>query len=237
MTIFSETDGVRLNQSTRERADSFDRWVQRQQRPPLPATDREQFIGLMRSEGRTLEEIGEALGITRERVRQLGDKHGYARAKVGKLRIEAVVAALRDPTVNSYPVLAARLGVSTVALVEMRAMALNTVATRLFHWRRVSPRRQRYAAVIRELAVSVRRTPTAHEIAAKMDWPTNQVGPELTRVFGSIRRAMLYCDLAPRGRGFTGHTDPETCQCYAHRQRRADLIASDPSRIAGGTSW
>lgn len=54
----------------------------------LPKRDKE--IVMLRSDGYTLQEVGDKLGITRERVRQIAKK------RVGELRVKAEALGLRE---------------------------------------------------------------------------------------------------------------------------------------------
>jgi len=172
-------------------------------RGPAPKPEKWALAQSLRDSGHTLEAVGKVLGVTRERVRQKTKKPvGINAREVDPMRL---IAALRQRDVWNIPDLAKAANMSDDRVRRCLAeLGMSDAAHRLMHWRRTFPERNRVSTVIRDVAARLGRTPTISEISRALGVGPTAAAPKLVATFGSIRAAMLYCDLEPRSVGYPG---------------------------------
>jgi len=196
---------------TQETARNPDRWV---------------YAQSLRDAGHTLDDIGKALGVTRERVRQKTQACGFA-ASVDPIMLVRLIRA--QVGVTSYEGLAAAIGVGAGSVIEcVDLLSMRGAVDRLFRWRRHAPTRRRYAAIVLNLAARLGRTPTYAELAEVLGIPKTHAAPKLASIFGSGPQLWRYVGLTPNRRGAPGHRNrgpSPTCR------------RGHPRRVAPGGYW
>ena len=170
-------------------------------RRPWQARSRALELAALYHGGCTLQEIGDAVGLTRERVRQLiakvapgGHESGWHHEDLAELSRRAEAA----------------LGIGA----ERRRAKCAA---------RSSASRERLVAGLRAAAQEAERTPTLGEIAARLGWCSGEyVSLRAKTLFGGTYREAtraLYATagLEPRGRGTPGHIAPPKPQTICKR--------------------
>lgn len=168
-------------------------------------TARWEYAQTLRDAGWSLEMIGDALGVTRERVRQKTTRVARS-GKSEPVDPVKVVALVRRPDIDGIPALERASGIGAVSLQEcLAALRLYPAVLRLFHWRRAAPGRRHLASIIRAEYERLGRTPTLRELARAMNVGPTAAGPRLAAAFGTIREAMQYAGVPHRARGGQTH--------------------------------
>lgn len=177
--------------------------------------DRRAFARAMRDAGHTLEEIGGALGVTRERVRQylVGDTstRGVTSRVEGFVNVDPVKLAAAYQRTNSVGSAARESGCSTKAAARaLRELGLWSPGG---HWREHRQRRHaEIVEIVRTLARELGRTPIAKEIgwrlcpvAANDNTAQVRAHQDGRRYFGSYAAMIRAAGCEPRGKGGKGH--------------------------------
>lgn len=102
------------------------------------AQNRDAAVAALVVEGRTLTEVGEMLGISRERVRQRCNRVGVS-SRFGRHSLDpiAIVRELRKPSTLSTGDIARALDTYAPAVTKvLRILDMYEAARRLFKWRR-----------------------------------------------------------------------------------------------------
>lgn len=191
--------------------------------------ERESHMIVMRESGATLEEIGRAFGVTRERVRQLLERNGYSGSapsrQVDPLKL---LAAIRSADVCSVREAAQRCGSNVSSgMMVIRRLGLAKAVQRLFQWRRD----WRYISAYRDLAAQLGHTPGVAECHEAGLWQSH-----IQRRFGGMQKLAVRAGLQPNhegswaGRGVRGRPRQSHCKrghaltpenSYAYRGQRA----------------
>ncbi len=217
--VANDRGRVAIQRSRRARGGS------RYSRTPNP--DRWAYAQSLRDAGWTLEEIGQSLGLTRERIRQKTTKRNAVSGSADRIDALRLVSILRGSPITTLNELATASGHGLVSVREcLTQLGMLRSATRLLRWRRTVPTRRRHAALIRAEYDRLGRTPTLHELATAMGVNPGAAAPILTDAFGSVRAAMRYVGIEPRGAGGPGHTRPKRKR--THCPRCGDKIHEAP---------
>ena len=151
--------------------------------------------------GCTLQEIGDAIGLTRERVRQL----------IAKVDPDAKESGWhRERLENLSPRAKSRLGISHEELTKRRAAQKEAGKTRLI-------------TALRKLATELGRTPTQGELARRLGYRQSaSVAVKCKRFFGgtyvqATRALYALVGLVPRGPGSPGHVNPRLPRTHCKR--------------------
>jgi hypothetical protein len=169
-------------------------------------------------DGATLQEIGDAYKLTRERVRQLLTSRPHARpSRIDPVRIIKAARAARSLT-------------ETRAVTGYTAASIKRCLVELQHWAAISrlwkyrAKRHREALTneellshLRKLATEIGRTPGIKDLNERPEYPWHML---YVKRFGSIRRAQELAGLRPNKVG------------GAHNARRGKSAIStiDPQR-------
>lgn len=109
--------------------------------------ERKRVVQALRAGGSTLQEIGDYLGVTRERVRQILDEPGVGSGRRHTTDPARIVRTLRDPATASIADLARRSGTAMPSLLRcLRETGLLPAASRLLRWRQSRALRARHEA-------------------------------------------------------------------------------------------
>jgi hypothetical protein len=175
------------------------RQPQKRRKNPSPKRDRAEVrreaMAALYRDGATLEEIGEASGVTRERVRQLIGATGQ-KGRPSRVDPIRVLRAARTAKDFAQCVASLRMDPNKVerCLVETGHWpALN----RLWALRkrsRKSARGERYLSQLRELAKRLGYTPGIVDINAEPGFPRHMT---FVKYFGSISKAQALAGLEP----------------------------------------
>lgn len=167
------------------------------------------------STGSTLEEIGNAFGLTRERVRQILTRYGSPSRLVSPVDpIRSLYVCRRAMGITQA---AGALGVEVAHLrVLLSELGVLPALERLWQWRRARRDRTTSNAELLErlsaLVQALGRAPTLREIKEQLGIDP----PTFYRRFGSFRAACALVGVAPRSRGYPGHLHP-----LRHPQQKA----------------
>jgi Mor family transcriptional regulator len=154
------------------------------------------MVAFFESGGMTLEDIGEAYGVSRERVRQVVRREGSTRAGGPSIDVVAAVRALREAT--SFSNAASRIGGGgrNQSTLEKLAIELGMYQAlyRLYRLRL----RKKHMDNLRRLAASVGRPLRRSDFSGPSRLPKTPTPRTLEKHFGSIPNACKCAGVAYR---------------------------------------
>lgn len=163
--------------------------------------ERDAYAVSLREAGYTLQEIGDILGVSRERVRQLVKRNGIepgARERVNNSRrLDPLDVArfARSPKATSLSEVAHEFGTTITKVSELlHALGMYDAVRRLYRLRAREATRQRIVRDLQAFAKRHGRLPSSREL-------TNDLTPDLpafqtiTRAYGSLRNAFAVAGL------------------------------------------
>jgi hypothetical protein len=179
---------------------------------PEQRADRDAYVAGMRRAGHTLQEIGDVLGVSRERARQLAKRAGVeGLTTLAAPRIDpvAMLRFARSPECASFADCARRFEVDDHAVGRVfRSLGVDAALKRLYRWRRLSRLRALYAGQIRAFIATHGRPPMVREMNARGSKNGLPFASELQHAFGSLVAAWSALGIAPRPRGTLSHLRP-----------------------------
>lgn len=156
------------------------------------AQARDAAVAALVVEGRTLEEVGAMLGVSRERVRQRCERVGV-NARFGRSSLDPIAVAreLRKPTARSTGDIARAIGTTASAVTRtLRALDMYDAALRLFRWRRDRILLAKFAA----FAAAIGHTPSKGELDHAPGIPCQNA---FQKRFGGLQNAARRAGLKP----------------------------------------
>lgn len=173
--------------------------------------ERDAFVVSLRQAGHTLQEIGDMLGVSRERARQLLERQGVTKASVAaKVDPLAVLRFARSRECRSFSDIKRHFGTDGVQERKaLRALGVGRALRRLFRLRHRAAMQQQIVSQLRTFVEREGRNPTTLEL-------TNHRRPDLpswmtaTRLFGSLEAAYEAAGLryVRRPVGYPSHMKP-----------------------------
>lgn len=181
--------------------------------------DRDTFIRAQIEAGHTLQAVGDMLGITRERVRQIANRLGVTdRGQHQPHDVVRFMAVARRA--RSLKATASELGVGA-GVVQRALVAIGAfpALTRLWRMRQKRSRAAELVAAMQALATRLGRTPAIADLNA----PDAGTACHMVYVqaFGSLRAAQAASGLVPNAQG----RPARACCRNGHAMSGANLLA------------
>lgn len=177
--------------------------------------DRDAYVATMRRAGHTLKDIGDTLGISRERVRQLAKRAGAERETHAASDVDpiAFLRFARSRECESFGHCAQHFEIHLRAVTTaFREIGVYVALRRMYRWRCRSARRALIVSRLRAFVAQHGRTPTGRELNTFGVGRGLHAASDICNAFGSLTAAYRAAGIAPRPVGAPGHLNP--------RQRR-----------------
>lgn len=190
---------------------------------PEPKPDRDAHVVALRKSGHTLEEIGAAHGITRERARQICERNGVSVKGVRRstnLDPIAILRFARSKDAVSFRHVARQFGTNVGEVVELlAALDVRDALKRLYRMRSRSGGSMQLARV-RAFVEREGRLPYGRELGTQARVPKHPDLPAamvLIHHFGSLPNVWALLGYESRAKGSPGHRGPRTVATHCRR--------------------
>lgn len=164
--------------------------------------NRDAQMVVMRASGETLDTIGAAFGVSRERARQVLARNGGTGSRPAAIDPLAVMRLIRRRETVSLATVAVALGVELSAVCRLlRALDRYGSVSRLLRWRRDIIQRASILAQLRAFVTAHGRSPYMREFGVAVGTkrhPDLPAGSSVQRHFGTITAAFDRAGIARR---------------------------------------